>query len=166
MARDLKMNIRKRVIASFFEWDKLDYAVGGTQQALGTKLHQHTRKAIAKHQPALMTAIRKFNAYCEHLESLYNPSWGIPLPAPLPTKLAELHSDHSLMEDVWITLSTGEVPRWLEDSDVKDGICALLKHECCQEEQKRLGIEADNLLRFFRDELAALELSLCIPGCK
>jgi hypothetical protein len=35
MARDLKMNIRKRVIASFFEWDKLDRAVGGAQQALG-----------------------------------------------------------------------------------------------------------------------------------
>lgn len=35
MARDLKMNIRKRAIASFFEWDKLDRAVGGAQQALG-----------------------------------------------------------------------------------------------------------------------------------
>jgi hypothetical protein len=34
-ARDLKMNIRKRAIASFFEWDKLDRAVGGAQQALG-----------------------------------------------------------------------------------------------------------------------------------
>jgi hypothetical protein len=35
MARDLKMNIRKRAITSFFEWDKLDRAVGGAQQALG-----------------------------------------------------------------------------------------------------------------------------------
>lgn len=35
MARDLKMNIRKRAIASFFEWDKLDPAVGGSQQTLG-----------------------------------------------------------------------------------------------------------------------------------
>ena len=35
MARDLKMNIRRRAIASFFEWDKLDRAVGGAQQALG-----------------------------------------------------------------------------------------------------------------------------------
>lgn len=34
-ACDLKMNIRKRAIASFFEWDKLDRAVGGAQQALG-----------------------------------------------------------------------------------------------------------------------------------
>ncbi|KAG1777166.1 hypothetical protein EV702DRAFT_1103447 [Suillus placidus] len=35
MARDLKMNVRKRAIASFFKWDKLDQAVGGAQQALG-----------------------------------------------------------------------------------------------------------------------------------
>ena len=35
MARDLKINIRKRAIASFFEWDKLDRAVGGAQQTLG-----------------------------------------------------------------------------------------------------------------------------------
>lgn len=34
MARDLKINVRKRAVASFFEWDKLDRAVGGAQQAL------------------------------------------------------------------------------------------------------------------------------------
>ncbi|KAG2122848.1 hypothetical protein BD769DRAFT_1331672, partial [Suillus cothurnatus] len=35
MVRDLKMNIHKWAIVSFFEWDKLDHAVGGAQQALG-----------------------------------------------------------------------------------------------------------------------------------
>ena len=35
MARDLKINIRKRAIGSFFEWDKLDQAAGGREQALG-----------------------------------------------------------------------------------------------------------------------------------
>lgn len=35
MARDLKINIRKRVIGSFFEWDRLDQAVGGQNLALG-----------------------------------------------------------------------------------------------------------------------------------
>ncbi|KAG2104683.1 uncharacterized protein F5147DRAFT_746521 [Suillus discolor] len=153
MARDLKINIRKRTIGSFFEWDKLDRAVGGAQQALGTKLHQQTRKAIAKRQPALMTAIRKFNSYCEHLESLYDPSWGIPLPMALPTKL-------TLMEDVWITPSAGDIPRWLDDSDVRGGIRALLKHDQCQEEQQHLSIEAENLCHYFGDELCALELAL------
>ncbi|KAG1882368.1 hypothetical protein F4604DRAFT_1990635 [Suillus subluteus] len=117
MACDLKINIRKRAIGSFFEWDKLDRAVGGANQALGMKLHQQTRKAIAKRQPALMTAIHKFNSYCERLEDLYDPSWGVPLPAPLPTKLADLRNDPTLMEDVWITPSIGDVPRWMEDTD-------------------------------------------------
>ncbi|KAG2096052.1 uncharacterized protein F5147DRAFT_747619 [Suillus discolor] len=140
MARDLKMNVHKHAIASFFEWDKLDRAVGGIQQVLGTKLHQQTCKAISKCQPALMTAIRRFNSYCERLNSLYDTSWGIPLPAPLPTKLAELCSDPGLMEDVWITPSLGEVPRWLDDTSIRDGIRALLKHDRCREEQVQLGV--------------------------
>ncbi|KAG0695531.1 hypothetical protein DFH29DRAFT_879985 [Suillus ampliporus] len=135
MARDLKINIRKCAIASFFEWDKLDRAVGSAQQALGMKLHQQTPKAIAKRQPALMTAICKFNSYCEQLDSLYDPSCAIPLPTPLPTKLTELHADPTLMEDVWITPSIGEVPRWLDDMDVRDGIRTLLKCDRCREEQ-------------------------------
>jgi len=35
LACDLKINIRKRAIGSFFEWDKLDRAVSGKQKALG-----------------------------------------------------------------------------------------------------------------------------------
>jgi hypothetical protein len=38
MARDLKINIRKRAIGSFFEWDKLDRAVGGRDATLGALL--------------------------------------------------------------------------------------------------------------------------------
>ncbi|KAG1755309.1 hypothetical protein EDD22DRAFT_981585 [Suillus occidentalis] len=108
MACNLKMNIQKRAIAR-------------------TKLHQHIHKAITKRQSVLMTAIRKFNLYCECLELLHDPTWNIPLPTPLPTKLAELHGDQTLMQDVWITPSIGEVPRWLEDLDIRDGIHALLK---------------------------------------
>ncbi|KAG2114308.1 uncharacterized protein F5147DRAFT_570583 [Suillus discolor] len=162
LARDLKINIRKRAIGSFFEWDKLDHAVGGTQQALGMKLHQQTRKAILKRQPALLAALRKFNGYCEHLEELYEPGCGIPLPMPLPTKLNELCNDQTLMEDIWITPSVGEVPRWLDDQDIRDGIRAMLKRDRCIE-QRRLGLEADNLCRWFGDELAAIELALQLP---
>lgn len=39
MARDLKINIRKRAIASFIEWERLDQAVGGKHQALGAYLN-------------------------------------------------------------------------------------------------------------------------------
>jgi hypothetical protein len=35
MARDLKINIRKRAVGSFYEWETLDRAVGGKREALG-----------------------------------------------------------------------------------------------------------------------------------
>ena len=106
MVQDLKINIHKRAVGSFFEWDKLDRAVGSKDKPLdvssstnllalskvllGTKLHQQTQKAIAKHQPALMAAIRKYNNYCEQLSQLHNPTWAVPLPTPLPTTLVDL----------------------------------------------------------------------------
>ncbi|KAF8120229.1 hypothetical protein EV363DRAFT_1191626 [Boletus edulis] len=161
LARDLKINIRKRAIGSFFEWDKLDRAVGGAQQALGTKLHQQTRKAIAKRQPALMSAIRKYNSYCEQLEKLYDPTSSIPLPTPLPTKLNELRNHQSLMEDLWISPSVGEIPHWINNQDVRDGIRAMLKRDRCLEERRRLAMEADNICCWYGTELAAVELALC-----
>lgn len=184
MARDLKINIRKRAIGSFFEWDKLDRATKGRQQPLGeslnpqspepegtdcitgTKLHQYTMKAIKKRTPALLTAIRKFNSYCSRLAELHNPDWGIPLPTALPTKLDELRGNGStiLMEDVWISQAPGEVPRWLEDVDVREGIRAMLKIERCREERVRIGAEADNLCRWFGREMSAVEVALELPS--
>ena len=35
MAHNLKINIRKRAVGSFFEWDRLDRAVGGKDKPLG-----------------------------------------------------------------------------------------------------------------------------------
>lgn len=181
MARDLKISIRKRAVGSFFEWDRLDQAVGGREQNLGvlelislifvlksylpgTKLHQYTRKAIDKRKPALLNAIKKFNMYCETLEKLYDPQWGIPLPQPLPTELVAMRESPHLMEDVWITPSMTSVPRWLEDLDVRNGIRAMLKQERCLEERRRLGMESDNLCRWFGRELRTLQRAICTPS--
>ncbi|RDB15037.1 Ubiquitin-like-specific protease ESD4 [Hypsizygus marmoreus] len=67
------------------------------------------------------------------------------------------------MEDVWITPVTGDIPRWLEDVDVREGIRAVQKLDRCQEEQRRLGMEADNLCRWFGRELQAMEVALANP---
>lgn len=182
MARDLKINIRKRAIGSFFEWDRLDQAVGGRSQTLGmchliiscpaahktsgTKLHQQTRKAISKRAPALLTAIKKFNVYCAKLEGMYEPAWNIPLPLPLPTKLADLRDDSSLMEDVWISPLEVKSQPWLDDPSIRSGIRAMIKLDRCLEEQRRLGHEADKLCSWFRRELGAVELAIRTPGCK
>ncbi|CDO73127.1 hypothetical protein BN946_scf185007.g181 [Trametes cinnabarina] len=163
MARDLKINIRKRAIGSFFEWDKLDRAAGGRDQPLGTKLHQQTRKAISKRTPALMTAIRKFNGYCDALQAMCKPGWDVSLPCHLPTELSALREDSSLLTDVWISPAETRTPRWLEDANIRQGIRALLLQDRCREERRRLGEEADNLCRWYGRELAAVELALRMP---
>ena len=130
----------------------------------GTKIHQNTRNAIAKRKPALLRAIRKFNHYCEQLAAMYRPEWELPLPDALPVKLNDLRNSPLLMEDVWITRTAPEVPRWLEEVEVRVGIRAMLKLDHCLEERRRLGVEADNLCRWFGRELFALETAVLSPS--
>ncbi|KAJ8692510.1 hypothetical protein PTI98_009815 [Pleurotus ostreatus] len=160
--RDLKINIRKRAIGSFFEWDKLDQAVA----SVGTKLHQRTRNAITKRRPALLTAINKFNSLCGTLEKLHDPTWLVPLPKPLPTQLSGLRDAQELMEDVWITPSESTVPRWLENVDIRNGIRAMQKVDRCTEEAVRLCREANNMCLWFAAEATAVRQALAAPRNK
>lgn len=77
MARDLKISIRRRAIASFFEWDKLDQAVGGRGQPLGMfgdfivcwlcELRVHTLTVLSRYQtsPANKKSYRQTQT-CSH----------------------------------------------------------------------------------------------------
>lgn len=112
-----------------------------------------------------MSAIRKYNHYCEQLAESYDSTYTIPLPPPLPTKLAELRADQTLLQDVWITPSVaGEIPLWLEDTDIREGIRAMLKRDRCHEEQRRLGMEANNMCWWFGQELFAVKVATQHPG--
>ncbi|KAK1222995.1 hypothetical protein PQX77_014141 [Marasmius sp. AFHP31] len=137
LARDLKITIRKKAIGSFFEWDKLDMAVGGMHEPLGTKAHQVTREAIARRKSAFEALIRKFNQYVTELEEAHQPRYRVPVPKRLPTQLATLRDMETshLWEDVWICERTIP-PKWLVDEDM----------------------EAENLCHWFRDELQALKV--------
>ncbi|KAJ7825175.1 hypothetical protein B0H13DRAFT_2375077 [Mycena leptocephala] len=144
-------------IGSFFEWESLDRAVSGRREALGTKLHQSTRKAISRRQPSLLKAIKKFNAGCETLERLRPPQCNIPI--PLSVQLNGLRNDPSLHEDVWIT-PTGPIPRWLNDEDVRDGIRSLHIVDRCAEEVVRLNMERENLRRWLLEEQKVVERAI------
>jgi hypothetical protein len=100
------------------------------------------------------------------MEELHDSSFGIPLPQPLPTELAELRDNSNLMEDVWITPSSQDVPRWLGDPNVREGIKAMHKVDRCIEEERRLRKEADNLCRWWGREIASVELALRDPESK
>ncbi|CAK5270017.1 unnamed protein product [Mycena citricolor] len=119
---DLKINIRKRAVGSFYETEMLDRAVAGRSEALGTKLYQATRKALSKRQPVLYRLINRFNSLCEQLEDEMPPHSLLPLPTQLSTKLSVLKADQSLFEDICVLPTGNKIPRWLDDSDVRDGI--------------------------------------------
>ena len=113
-----------------------------------------------------MTAIRKFNTYCADLQQQYKPEWNFPLPTLLPTELSLLREDPSLLTDVWVTRISATVPKWLDDPNVRVGIRAMLDKDRCQEERRRLGLEADNLCRSYGRDLAAIEIALRQPKSK
>ncbi|KAJ7251190.1 hypothetical protein B0H12DRAFT_1018806 [Mycena haematopus] len=159
---DLKTVIRRRAIASFQEWEALDRAVAGRREPLGTKLYQATRAAISKRQPALLKLIHKFNENCAKLDDLCPANCRIPLPAPLPTQLAALRSDSSLHEDVCISPSPGQIPRWMNDDDVRDGIRSLHIIDRCREEASRLNLDRANLRLWLDEELLIVDAAFAI----
>ncbi|EMD40254.1 hypothetical protein CERSUDRAFT_46500 [Gelatoporia subvermispora B] len=163
LAHDLKIYIRKRVVAQLLEFDRIDRAAGGKDNPLGTKLHQQTRKAISRRQPAILSAIRKFNRYCVKVGQLaakHQVPPHLPIPQPLLTNLAVLRDDPMLFEDVWIVPpSSSDRPQWLEDADLHRAIRALHKLDWCVEEEARLYREAQNMCQWFGLELAATQLA-------
>ncbi|KAJ2915403.1 hypothetical protein MD484_g5010, partial [Candolleomyces efflorescens] len=140
LARDLKINIRKRAIGSFNEYDKMNQAQGGGP-AIGTKMHQYIRQSIAKRVPALRRSLRRFNELCARAQKCYKPEWNIPLPQPLPEDITKLKADPGLLEDVWISAAPLTTYKWLYDSD----------------------IQLDNLCRWFGQEMRSVEMALVLP---
>ncbi|KAJ7841922.1 hypothetical protein B0H14DRAFT_2359849 [Mycena olivaceomarginata] len=155
--RDLKINIRDRAIESFYEWETLDRAVAGKREPLGTKLYQATQKAISKRAPALLKAIYRFNDHCATLERL-RPAGNQYSDTICSTHTAgSSPNSQSLHEDVWVTPQDGEIPRWMDDEDVRDGIRSLHVLDRCKEEARRLDRERQNLAGWLDKELAVVE---------
>ncbi|RDB16155.1 hypothetical protein Hypma_003347 [Hypsizygus marmoreus] len=146
-----------------------------------TLLHLHgtSRLTSESEQPAaFLNGIALINMWAggmNHLEpeaianltctvNGWRSEWAIPLPEPLPTQLAPLRDCAHLMQDVWIAPTTTEVPRWLHDVNARVGIRARLKLDRCQEKRRRLGMEADNICRWFGAGLSAVCVALENPS--
>ncbi|KAK1225825.1 hypothetical protein PQX77_011236 [Marasmius sp. AFHP31] len=157
LARDLKITIRKKAIGSFFEWDRLDQAMGGADEALGTRAHQLTRKNISRRAAAFENLIRKFNQHVTYLEQKHKPAYGIPVPRKLPTQLAALRDMETshLWEDVSVTQSE-QPPEYLINENSRREIRALLNLDRCAEERARLDAESKNMCTWYFRELQAL----------
>ncbi|KAK1224570.1 hypothetical protein PQX77_012524 [Marasmius sp. AFHP31] len=167
LARDLKITIRKKAIGSFFEWDRLDQAMGGADEALGTRAHQLTRKNISRRAAAFENLIRKYNQHVTYLEQKHKPAYGIPVPSKLPTQLAALRDMETshLWEDVSVTQSE-RPPEYLVNENSRREIRALLNLDRCAEERARLDAESKNLCTWYFRELQALTFMVRDENCR
>jgi hypothetical protein len=129
-------------------------------------VHQATRQAISKRAPALTNAIKKYNKYCDELQELDAKSGAFPLPEKLPEKMSPLRECPHLLQDVWVGSENEDIPLWVSDSSVREGIRAMLKKNRCEEEKDRLQEESANLLRWFSRELSTLDISISSPSSK
>lgn len=119
---------------------------------------------MGRRRPALLRDVVKFNKHCETFAELRPHGCRIPIPMPLPTDLVELRDDPILHQDIWTEVTTGPLPRWLEDADVRDGIRNLHVVDRCGEEGRRLDLERENLRRWLKQELAIVRRAIDANG--
>ncbi|CAK5267328.1 unnamed protein product [Mycena citricolor] len=100
----------------------------------------------------LYRLINRLNSLCERLENEMPPHSLLPLPTQLSTKLSVLKADQSLFEDVCVLPTGNKIPRWLDDSDVRDGIQSMHSLDRCREELARLNLERENLQNVLEEE--------------
>ncbi|KZV78701.1 hypothetical protein EXIGLDRAFT_633405, partial [Exidia glandulosa HHB12029] len=161
MAYDAKRKARAKITGRIQEYARLDQAVGGAGTPLGTREgHQRTVRSIRKRTPALLQAIAKYNDLCDQLHDLLPEGLDFPLPERLPTEIAALRDDPSLLEDVWLAGVPGDNAPWLQDARVRRGIRAQLVLDRCDEEEKRLVREEAQLLQWLHDTSATTNAAL------
>lgn len=87
-------------------------------------------------------------------------------PKPIPRDgLFALDVDDDIWQDVGLDEDQHmEVPRWLSDDKVREGIRVLLEHDRCTEEEHRVLMERVALQMWFREEWLCLNHALLANG--
>lgn len=145
LAHDAKCAARAKITGRFFEWERLDRAVGGIGPSLGTTQHQSTLASMQRRTPALQNAIKKYNGLCDKLQELLPRGRRFPLPKKLPEDIAQLRDDPELLEDVWVEGDGEEADPWVTDATVRAGIRAMQMLDRCAEERVRVERETRQL---------------------
>ena len=107
---------------------------------------------MKKREPGIVRLVTKYNKLCENLSSMINigeaPRGAVP-PHPIEREgLFRLDVNDEIWQDIGLNNDDsvdGDLPQWLSDDDVRQGIKALLALDCCHEEQRRLCKERQNM---------------------
>ncbi|PPR02224.1 hypothetical protein CVT26_011724, partial [Gymnopilus dilepis] len=170
----VKHHIRSRLCQRKFELEQLHNSYRPSiNQA---KLDKHAQQQIKRKEPGIQTLARNYNKLCAEMEALikakrnYNKLCaemealikakrspkGALAPSKIDTdKLFNLDVDDPIWQDTGLTDQTDDldsVPAWLGNEAVIGGIKALLEHDRCKEEERRLIEEKVSLQQWFKEE--------------
>jgi hypothetical protein len=127
-------------------------------------LKTHVEGQFSRSEPNLLNLVKRYNTFCVEIEELIRRRHA-PVHAIAPKQLDQeglfaLDVDDVIWDDRGLDDHTQDVPLWLGDETVKDGIRAFLMVDRCKEEQQYLQREVEALAAWFMEEWNLIEVSL------
>ena len=128
------------------------------------KLRSHTETQIKRREPAITQLTKSYNDLCGQMENLVKakkaPGNAVVAERIPRDGLFKLDVDDSIWQDIGLEETTGALPAWLSDVNVRDGIKSMLELDRCKEEEVRLKRERCALQEWFLEEWSCVQLAL------
>ena len=161
----LKQRIRDRLRQRKFELENLERAYRKTSNHL--KLEKHAKAQIKRKEPGIQTLARKYNKLCAELTQMIVAKKA-PRGAVAPSEIQQdglfkLDVDDDIWQDIGLTDEVDnlqDIPDWLGNEDVRNGIKALLERDRCIEEERRLVQERLSMQQWMQEEWLVVNAAL------
>ncbi|KAG6807169.1 hypothetical protein H0H92_008557 [Tricholoma furcatifolium] len=163
-ARAAKKRLRDRLRMRKFELDRLERSF--RKQSNDQKLNEHVASTVKRREPGISALAALYNRLCDNLERFIHERkapQGARCPQKIKTKgLFALNVDDEIWQDIGLDDDTpqGQPPPWLSDTNVREGIVALLERDRCLEEMNRLKHEELSIRIWFAEEWAVVNAAI------
>ncbi|KAH7101834.1 hypothetical protein BKA62DRAFT_671762 [Auriculariales sp. MPI-PUGE-AT-0066] len=134
MDYDAKCIVRHKLIGRFFQWDRLNRAVGGVHTQLSIKDYQRGLGNLYRTRKSTVIALNNYNTLCASLEQIAPAGHNVLLPQPLDD-LSKLRDSPRLLEDVWIGGSPRHDRSLINRRQCPHCYCAMHQLDRCGEEE-------------------------------
>jgi hypothetical protein len=123
---------------------------------------------IKRKEPGIQQLAKKYNELCVELEAMIKKKQA-PRGARAPHSIAsdglfKLDVDDDIWQDVGLDesdiSSTGEIPGWLGDENVRKGIKFMLELDRCHEEERRLSYERSAMQDWLIEEWKCVTMAI------
>lgn len=138
----LKQRIRDRLRNRKFELEAIERAYRVTMNK--SKLDKNAHQQMKRKEPGITSLAQKYNKACKALQTMVTEKkapHGARAPVMIELEgLFKLDVDDDIWQDIGLTDENdyATVPDWLGNDLVRKGIKALLEHDRCLEEKRRL----------------------------